>query len=197
MTNGDTPLATPAPEPASLGPVQPATSASPFKSIFRGPNGVRAIWRLLIFVGILVAFYFVVGRITHHRRIVDFTAKAVVIGDGISFTLVLIATGIMGYFEKRSFADYGLPLRGAFGARFFEGLLWGFLAECATMGVLYLTGNASFQGFDQRGSSALYYAAMWGLAFLMVGFFEEFLFRGYPQFTLATGIGFWPAAFLL
>ena len=28
----------------------------------------------------------------------------------------------------------------------------------------------------------------------MVGFFEEFLFRGYPQFTLSTGIGFWPAA---
>ena len=31
----------------------------------------------------------------------------------------------------------------------------------------------------------------------MVGFFEEFLFRGYPQFTLSTGIGFWPAALIL
>jgi uncharacterized protein len=30
--------------------------------------------------------------------------------------------------------------------------------------------------------------------FLCVGLFEEFLFRGYAQFTLATGIGFWPAA---
>jgi membrane protease YdiL (CAAX protease family) len=26
---------------------------------------------------------------------------------------------------------------------------------------------------------------------------EEFLFRGYAQFTLTTGIGFWPSAFLL
>ena len=27
-----------------------------------------------------------------------------------------------------------------------------------------------------------------------MGFFEEFFFRGYTQFTLASGIGFWPAA---
>ena len=38
------------------------------------------------------------------------------------------------------------------------------------------------------------YAALWGVVFLCVGLFEEFLFRGYAQFTLATGIGFWPAA---
>jgi membrane protease YdiL (CAAX protease family) len=30
--------------------------------------------------------------------------------------------------------------------------------------------------------------------FVAVGLAEEFLFRGYPQFTLAGGIGFWPAA---
>jgi len=33
--------------------------------------------------------------------------------------------------------------------------------------------------------------------FFFVGLFEEFLFRGYAQFTLATGIGFWPAATVL
>ena len=30
-----------------------------------------------------------------------------------------------------------------------------------------------------------------------MGFFEEFLFRGYTQFTLASGVGFWPAATML
>jgi hypothetical protein len=30
-----------------------------------------------------------------------------------------------------------------------------------------------------------------------VGFFEEFFFRGYTQYTLASGIGFWPAATVL
>jgi len=37
----------------------------------------------------------------------------------------------------------------------------------------------------------------WGLAFLLSGLAEEFLFRGYAQFTLTTGMGFWPSAFLL
>jgi len=33
--------------------------------------------------------------------------------------------------------------------------------------------------------------------FLLVGLYEEFLLRGYSQFTLARGIGFWPAAVVL
>lgn len=197
MANADTSVPNLVPE-VSAPSQPPQTSANPLKPVFWGPNGLRAFWRLLIFVGILAAFRFVVVHFIHHPSgITDFTAKTVLLGEGVSFLLVLIAAAIMGRFEKRTIADYGLPLRGAFGARFFEGLAWGFLAECATMGVLFLTGNASFQGFDQRGSAALYFAAMWGAAFLMVGFLEEFLFRGYPQFTLATGIGFWPAALLL
>jgi hypothetical protein len=31
----------------------------------------------------------------------------------------------------------------------------------------------------------------------MVGFMEEYMFRGYIQYTLTTRIGFWPAAILL
>ena len=35
------------------------------------------------------------------------------------------------------------------------------------------------------------------LSFCLVGIFEEFFFRGYLQFTLSSGMGFWPAALLL
>jgi membrane protease YdiL (CAAX protease family) len=38
---------------------------------------------------------------------------------------------------------------------------------------------------------------LWGLAFLGVGFAEEFTFRGYSLKTLAESIGFWPAAAIL
>lgn len=41
------------------------------------------------------------------------------------------------------------------------------------------------------------YAAAWGLACFLVGMSEEFTLRGYLLFTLARGIRFWPAAFLL
>jgi membrane protease YdiL (CAAX protease family) len=33
--------------------------------------------------------------------------------------------------------------------------------------------------------------------FLMVGLLEEYSLRGYTQYTLASGIGFWPAAIVL
>jgi len=40
-------------------------------------------------------------------------------------------------------------------------------------------------------------AMAWAVGFALVGIFEEFTFRGYAQFVLSEGIGFWPAAFLL
>jgi len=174
------------------------------KWIFWGPNGLRALLRVAIFVAIVFGLRFGISRILHllhlvkpHPGIIDFSARTVLLQDGLAFFCVLLATLIMGAFEKRTLGDYGLPRRGAFGIRFWEGLAWGLAAECATMFTLFLTGNVTFHGFDLRGAAALQYGLLWAAAFLMVGFFEEFLFRGYPQFTLATGIGFWPAAFVL
>jgi uncharacterized protein len=165
---------------------------------FWGPNGFRAFWRFLIFVALVMGLRLGLARLFHMpREITNFTPQDVLMQEGLSVLIVLAVTLFMGVFEKRSLGAYGLPLRGAFGARFFEGLVWGFLAQGATMVILSLTGNATFQGFDQRGSSALYFGVLWVCAFLLVGFFEELLFRGYPQFTLATGIGFWPAAIVL
>ena len=172
--------------------------------VFLGPNGLRAFWRLIIFVAIVAGMRFAISgilRLLHlvrpHPAVIDFNAKTVLIQDGLAFLCVLLATLVMGAFEKRSLGDYGLPARGAFGLRFFEGIVWGFVAECATMFTLYLTGNVTFQGYALTGAAALQYALLWAAAFLMVGLFEECLFRGYPQFTLATGIGFWPAALVL
>jgi uncharacterized protein len=48
-----------------------------------------------------------------------------------------------------------------------------------------------------HGPRILKFAAFWAIMFLLVGFFEDFLFRGYSQFTLTRMVGFWPAAILL
>jgi len=66
-----------------------------------------------------------------------------------------------------------------------------------------LIGLVSAFGGYSFGSIALTSKGIfgWGLLhlalFTVVGFFEEFMFRGYSQFTLADGIGFWPAALVL
>lgn len=191
--------------PASPVPdVAPAPGPNRIQWVFLGPNGLRALWRLIIFVAVVAGIRFGISRILRllhlvrpHPAVIDFNAKAVLVQDGLAFLCVLLATLIMGAFEKRSLGDYGLPARSAFGLRFFEGIVWGLVAECVTMFTLFLTGNLAFQGYALTGAAAFQYALLWGAAFLMVGLFEEFLFRGYPQFTLTTGIGFWPAAFVL
>ena len=192
--------------PSSLSPAAPMpTRADRLKLVFWGPDGLRAFWRLAIFVAIVFGLRFGISRTLrllhivkpHLPAAIDVSAKTVLLQESLAFLCVLLATLIMGSIEKRSLGDYGLPRRGAFGIRFFEGLVWGFVAECATMFTLYLTGNVTLNGFDLAGSAAVRYALLWLAAFVMVGFFEEFLFRGYPQFTLSTGIGFWPAALIL
>ena len=192
--------------PSSLSPAAPMpTRADRLKLVFWGPDGLRAFWRLAIFVAIVFGLRFGISRTLrllhivkpHLPAAIDVSAKTVLLQESLAFLCVLLATLIMGSIEKRSLGDYGLPRRGAFGIRFFEGLVWGFFAECATMFTLYLTGNVTVNGFDLTGSAAVRYALLWLAAFVMVGFIEEFLFRGYPQFTLSTGIGFWPAALIL
>jgi len=65
------------------------------------------------------------------------------------------------------------------------------------MMLIFAGGGFSFGGLALHGHSLVEYGIGWAIVFLMVGFFEEFLFRGYLQFTLSTAIGFWPSAILL
>ncbi len=72
-------------------------------------------------------------------------------------------------------------------------------ARCS-LPLIVLGGGAVVSPIDGtaiHGTAILIAAAAWGLAFLLAGLAEEFLFRGYAQFTLTTGMGFWPTAFLL
>jgi hypothetical protein len=52
-------------------------------------------------------------------------------------------------------------------------------------------------GLAIHGSTIASATAAWAATFVLVGLAEEFSFRGYLQFTLTTGIGFWPSAILL
>jgi membrane protease YdiL (CAAX protease family) len=166
--------------------------------ILRGPNGYRALWRLLLFGAIFWGLVYTAHFLFHFPlSMVEITPRIVAIVDGGAFLIAVVAALIMGRLEKRSLADYGLPTRGAFGPRFVEGIGWGIASQCATLGILGAAGSARIHGTDTHGAIAFYYAFAWGAAFVLLGLSEEFQFRGYTQFTMATGIGFWPAAFVL
>jgi membrane protease YdiL (CAAX protease family) len=110
---------------------------------------------------------------------------------------LIAAAWLMTLIEKRSFADYYLPPSQAFGKRFWQGIPYGF-----AMLSLLLVLIAAFRGFSLgnmalSGADAMKFGAAYGAAFILVGIFEEFSFRGYMQSTLTSGIGFWGAAVIL
>jgi membrane protease YdiL (CAAX protease family) len=94
-------------------------------------------------------------------------------------------------------AAFGLPLRDAFRKRFALGATWGLILALLDIGCTYLLGGYSFGSFALSPGKVLGYGAAWALAFIMVGLFEEFLFRGYLLHSLTIGVGFWPEAILL
>jgi membrane protease YdiL (CAAX protease family) len=103
----------------------------------------------------------------------------------------------MGKLEGRSIADYGLPWRQAFRKRFWQGIVIGFAALSALLAAMLLAGVFHLGSIAITGVEIWEYGAAYGLICLIIGFSEEFFYRGYAQFTASTGIGFWPAAVLV
>lgn len=184
----------PVPAPPKQAPLEESLT-----KLFIGPNGIRAGWRLLIFVviwGALVAAAVALAT-RGHRANPQLTALTTLRDEGVAALVTLLAMWIMAKIEARSIADYGLPAREAFRDKFCIGLLIGFGAITILLGSLRAAHVFYFGSVALQGTQVLKYAALWGLAFLCVGFFEETFFRGYVLFTLTTGMTFWPAAVVL
>jgi hypothetical protein len=94
-------------------------------NILRGPNGLRAGWRLLIFAAIFSPLYYAADRILDslmHRFNVDPSSPlGITIGCVVFAVAVFLASWIMAKIEGRSIADYGLPWRRAFCRQFWQG----------------------------------------------------------------------------
>jgi membrane protease YdiL (CAAX protease family) len=170
----------------------------PTDTMFFGPQGLRPGWRLVLYVVMWRALRMLLGIVVE-----DIDGHVTVklwldlIAELGSLVVVAVPAIVMGWIEKRPFGNYGLPWRGAFGKLFWVGLVWGIVAISCLMLAIGGVGDFSLAGLALHGQRILKFATFWGVFFVVVGFFEEFLFRGYTQFTLTQGVGFWPAAILL
>ena len=188
-----------APRPPLAPPQGPVTGA---RSILWNEREFRAGWRLLIFVLFLVLFI-MVGTLLitalHFPTSAHggFTATTLLVQEVAEAIAAFAAAAIMGMLEGRPWDSYGLPRALAFGARFWQGAAWGIAMIAATMFLIRVFHGYSFGELALHGPVLYGYAVLWVIVFIFVGLFEEFLFRGYAQFTVATGIGFWPAATML
>lgn len=172
-----------------------------WRKIFLGDRGIRSGWRLAIFLVIFAGSVFGVFAIgilripaATHTFNQGFLSPSLEYLIEVPTAICLLACSlVMARIEKRGLGDYGLSLSGAT-KHFLWGLFWGL---CVFSGVIVLIAalhGFSFGGLTLHGLALLKYASVWAIGFLLVGFVEEFLYRGYVQFTLAEAIGFWPSA---
>lgn len=168
--------------------------------IFLNKEGLRSGWSLLVYIAFCLVIQFVTEMVllpfTGHESD-HYSAQNVCLAELGRFISVYGAALLMGLLERRPASLYGLPLRNTFGKAFWQGVLLGLGEVSLLLGLIATCGGYSFGKLALHGTEVLRWGGLWLVAFVFVGLSEEFLFRGYVQFTLARGIGFWPAAVAL
>jgi membrane protease YdiL (CAAX protease family) len=189
-------------------------------TLFFGDEGLRAGWSLLLYIALLAALFFTsqhIAGLLHHAPAQksglphEQSPLSLLIGESVPFLLVVFASWIMSRIEQRPSGDYGLG--GSYKlSRFLAGTGWGFVFLSLLVLTLKLTGLLVFDSRLLHGSNILRYSLIWIVGFLVVALLEEYLLRGYLQFTLTRGLAgiyealnapnsralsFWTAALLL
>jgi membrane protease YdiL (CAAX protease family) len=185
------PVAAPPPNPSKTLP----------EKIFLGPGGLRLGWRILLYLGVAAAVAY--GLLWLGGSFFPDIASGVarlwqeMYGEAALLIAALAPAFLMARIEERSFDDYGLPRRLAFGKLFWTGALWGIVSIGLLLLLLRGVHVFYFGHLALHGLRIWRFALFWGAYFLIVGLFEEFLLRGYLLFTVAQRLGFWPAAGML
>ncbi len=164
--------------------------------MFLGPEGLRPIWRLFLYLAISRVVFLLLNAVLNF--VLDRSDLLQLWAQLVSEIILLLAAVLpallMAGLENRSPGDYGLPSQNAFGKLFWMGALWGIAALSVLMLAMYGVGAFTVWRVVLHGFRILKFAAFWGFFFLIVALAEEFLLRGYTQLTLSQATGFWPAA---
>jgi CAAX protease family protein len=187
------------------------------RRIFIGRDGLRAGWSLLIFIALFAAIAFGVNVTAHkihppapHTNAPsEIAISSGLLMESIPFLMTLLVTWIMSKIERRPASVYGFG-----GSRklsyFMTGLISGIICLSLLILTLWKTGLLVFDGRLLFRGDIFRYGVIWLFGFFLVGLFEEYLTRGYLQYTLTRGLagiyqwafktrhskalGFWSAA---
>lgn len=187
-------------EPTEAPEFSAASQPSYAQILFLGPQGLRPGWGFAFYA---VAFL-LLQKLTEwcvalwvHSSVRMRPRLNDMLFEFAGLVAAVVPAVLLASVEKRPWAAYGLPLRRALGKLFWQGAVLGFLGISMLIFLLYGLHDFTFGPLVLHGVRIAKFAAYWSVMFLLVGLFEEFLFRGYTQFTLARGVGFWPAAIAL
>ena len=188
-------------ESSPQAPTPPPAPARGLRWIFVGKSGIiRAGWGILLFIIIFLAVARGLSLLIRHFFHPNFnpavlTPRSGLLFEGLQLLMIVIATGVLALIERKSLFSYGYQGT-ARAVRFVSGLVWGFICISALVFVLWKSGFLAFDGQMLHGATILREAAAWAVVFLLVGLCEESLLRGYVQYTMTRGIGFWWGALI-
>jgi membrane protease YdiL (CAAX protease family) len=185
-----------APEMACVPPVF-AVEPSYVHTVFFGPDGLRPGWGIAFYLGIFYPLQFAASRWAWSLNLGAQGLWSMMLAEFGVLMAAIIPSVVLARVEKRAWGAYGLPPRFALGKLFWVGTVWGFTSITLLLAAMYGLRVFDVGHLAMHGARILKFALFWAAFFLLVGFFEEFLLRGYSQFTLTRGIGFWPAALML
>jgi hypothetical protein len=184
--------------PASIPPPEqqpPETRALLW--ILLGPNGLRAGWSVLLFFILFIIVSGFVSLVLFAAHLIDpknrqFTPYTTSMGEVLQLVGLVVAGVIVALIERRRGNLLAFNLLGPHRVRhFIEGLVAGFVAVSVLVGAMAWGGWLRFDPNALSGAQIFKFAALWGIACLLIGCVEEGSFRCYLQFTLARGINFW------
>ena len=206
-----TSVATPVPFRADeTAPLATYEDLAPHNTLFFGRFGLRAGYGILIFLIVFAILttlgsLFALGATGHLKEVIaaqqyakahpgqprphvhlDMTPLFTIVNDGVWFLGLL---GLGWFFhkgERRPMRAYGLGAYRWHDA--ISGGLWGLVMMTVLVSVLRASHLLVFDGQNVHGFAILHYGVGWLIAFLLVGFAEEYTFRGYVQYTLMRGV---------
>jgi membrane protease YdiL (CAAX protease family) len=178
--------------------------------LFRGPGGLRAVWGVTLFVGLMILVFVILtvvvavamavtGRVPSQAALalaaaggttppdLLFTSTALTLASAVGATL------LMARIERRPLSSFGFDLAGA-PRLFLQGMASGVVMLSLLVGLIWLCHGVSFSAPAAGAGGRLGWGLIWGVIFLMVAAFEEIAMRGYLLQTIARRRGFpWAA----
>jgi uncharacterized protein len=166
-------------------------------SIWKGANGLRPGWAILLFLVVSYAVAVVlIGAVylTDRSLLGDTADLRGSIRPGMQAILcaalacgVLLATHLMSRIEGCSWLEYGLGSPRA-ASQFLQGIVWGLVLMSGFLGTLTLTRGMRVEVSTTAPSLLIVAGLQWAAVFLLAAFVEEALYRGYPFFRLARAV---------
>jgi hypothetical protein len=138
------------------------------RQVLYGASELRAGWRLLIFLAI------VVGLIKGSSLLIGLFLRGAgddalfLVREVIDFLIFLFASWLMGRIESRTIIQYGLPWRGMFGAQFWHGALLGLASISGLLLAMRLVGVFHFGRVALHGADIWKWGIVHALVFILV-----------------------------